>query len=148
MCKVLEGFVRNVTINHLIKNKLLAKEQHGFVSNKSCITNLLETLDYITGNLSDGHNVDEVLLDLSKVFDLVPHWRLVYKLKKFKLDDEIALWFEDFLKDKKQKVVLGNSVSSWKSVFSGVPQGSFLGPILFVMYINDLPELVPYRMKL
>ena len=91
VCEILEGFVRDVTINHLIKNNLLAKEQHGFVPNKICITNLLETLDCITDNLSDEHSVDEVLLDLSKVFDLVSHPRLVYKLKKYGLDDEMAL---------------------------------------------------------
>ena len=80
---------------NLIKNKLLAKEQYGFVPNKSFVKNLLETFDYITGNLSDGRNVDEVF-DLSKAFDLVLHRRLVYGLKKYGFDDELVIWFEDF----------------------------------------------------
>ena len=82
VCKVLEGFVRDSLMEYLARNGLLAKEQHGFVRNKSCVTNLLESLDFITHALANGKCVDEILLDFAKAFDTVPHKRLVHKMMR------------------------------------------------------------------
>ena len=73
-----------------VKNLFIAEEQHGFIPRKNCITNLLETFDFISDSLSNGHNVDEVMLDLSKAFDLVQHKRLVHKLKGYGVTNDVA----------------------------------------------------------
>ena len=111
VCKVLETVFRDVIMNHLIRNELIASEQHGFVRKKASTTNLLETLNIITKALSSGLNVDAIYLDFAKAFDTVPHKRLLEKLKAFGLNKKICCWIEAFLSQ--QRVVLGEYVSNW-----------------------------------
>ena len=132
----------------LITNNLISDRQHGFVPRKSCVSNTLETLDFITDALSWENSVDEIMSDLSKAFDLVPHNRLIHKLKEYGIGNELLEWFGDFLKDRKQRVILDESVSNWEKILIKVRQGSILGPLLFFVYINDLPEVVNNRVKL
>ena len=84
--------------------KLIYEKQHGFVPGKSCVTNLIKTFDFLTNALSNGHNFDKILLDLSKAFDLVPHRRLINKKRWYCALNELTVWLEDILKDKSKEL--------------------------------------------
>ncbi len=140
--KVLERCVFSNIKDHLFQ--LIQKLQHGFISGKSCVTNLLEVLDYIGSELDNGGQIDAIYLDLSKAFDKVNHSRLHQKLRMAGFGGNLIKWFDSYLTNRQQRVTVLGATSTTLPVTSGVPQGSILGPVLFALYVNDLPDAVKF----
>ena len=128
-------------MSHFSKNKILTFVQHGFRSKYSCETQLSITTDEFIQNF-EGKTQTDVVLDFSKAFDVVPHQRFLHKLDHYGIRGTTPNWIQNFLTNRTQKVVVDGSSTESARVQSGVPQGTVLGPLLILTYINNLPSTV------
>jgi hypothetical protein len=140
VCKQMESIIRDHIMDHFTANNLFSKKQFGFMKGRSTVLQLLKVLDMWTAELEEGGCIDVVYTDFEKAFDKVPHKRLLSKLKSYGLSDNIISWIEAFLCNRQQRVKIKGKFSKWHKVFSGIPQGTILGPLLFIIYINNLAD--------
>ena len=138
--KVFERVVKKKIMSHIIENHLLNEGQHGFVPGRSTQTQLLAHYNDIYEALMEGKRLDTVFLDFAKAFDKVDHEILLRKLRQHKISGKVGKWIREFLKDRKFRVVANGCMSEEENVKSGVPQGTVLAALLFVIMISDIDE--------
>ena len=146
--KIFERLIYNEMYSFFIENDLISSNQSGFKQGGSCINQLLSITHDIYQSLDQSYEVRGVFLDISKAIDKVSHKGLIHKLKQNRIGGLLLKFLTDFLKSRKQRIVLNGQHSSWSDVLAGVPQGSILGSLLFLIYINDLSDGLQCNPKL
>ena len=135
-------------MDHIDTNNILINNQHGFRSGFSCQTQLISLIDDIAYAMDNHYQTDLILLDFSKAFYTVLHRRLLAKLQYYKIDNLVWKWIQSWLTKRSQSVVVDGASSKLVSVLSGIPQGTVLGPLMFLLYINDITDGVSSALRL
>ena len=146
--KLLEHIVHSHISRYLESHNILTPRQHGFRKHHSCVTQLIMSCHDWASAVDTGHQVDIAIFDFSKAFDTVPHERLKSKLHAYGIRGKLLKWIINFLTKRKQRVIINGTNSRWDEVSSGVPQGTVLGPLLFLLYINDITDNLQSEIRL
>ena len=147
-CKMMEKIMYSFIIDHIYANNYFSNFQHGFMKGRSTTSQLLEIMDHWTESFDLDTQIDCIYLDFKKAFDSVSHELLIHKLKSYNISDAMITWLSSFLNNRKQSVRINGSTSSWTSLTSGVPQGSIIGPLMFLLFVNDIPQITSSNIML
>lgn len=149
-CKLLEHIIFHHIIAHVEDHNIIMEYQHGFLKRHSCETQLINTMEEIHRHLDQNRKaqIDVQVLDFSKAFDTVAHERLLHKVEHYGIRDSTLAWIRTWLTNRTQQVVVDGEISDSTLVTSGVPQGTVLGPLMFLLYINDIGDNISSKTKL
>ena len=137
-CRIFEHIISLKILDHLFSNKLISHKQFGFLPNRSSCHQLLNCLHSWLVSFLSNKSTKVIYTDIQKAFDSVSHFKLIKTLTQYRIHKSLVSWFKEFLDNRTQKVVIGNSFSESLPVFSGVPQGGVIGPLLFLIYIKSV----------
>ena len=147
ICRVMETILQHKLLEHFLNNNIINKNQYGFLPGKSTLSQHLDLIDQLTRNHDNKIHTEMIYLDFSKAFDRVSHQKLLHLLNQLKVDPQIYNWIKNYLHERRQRTVVEDTFSAYSNITSGVPQGSVLGPTLFLIYVNNLINLLQEKVS-